>query len=352
MMDDSNLPMVSVILPIRNERRYIACSLGSVLAQQYPAGRMEILVIDGMSEDGTREVAQQLASQQSKFPVRILDNPKLITSIALNIGVFRARGEIIVRVDGHCEIKPDYVRCCVEYLQQGTAEGVGGTIVTLGDTNKGRAIALGTSSAFGVGNSLFRLKKRTRQFTDSVPFPAYKREIFNRAGYYDEEMLCNEDDEFNYRLRKMGGRLLLAEDVSSHYYCRSSLKGLWKQHFRYGLWKIRVLQKHPGQMSLRQFVPPVLVLALIGSACLALFPASRILSLFIPLTYLSANLLASVYTGIKYGRRTLPFLPFVFACIHLSYGLGFLYGLAKFGRRWGDKQVKTPVYQSKYVEMN
>jgi succinoglycan biosynthesis protein ExoA len=334
MMDDSTLPFVSVIMPVRNEATTIQRSLSSVFSQDYPADRLEVIIVDGISKDGTKEVIQQLVSEQRRISTSIIDNPKMITPAALNVGIHRAKGEIIIRVDGHCEIKHDYVTHCVEHLQNDAADGVGGAIVTLGDTITAQAIAHATSSFFGVGDALFRLRRNTHDFTDSVPFPAYKRDIFNRFGYYDEEMLCNEDDEFNYRLREMGGRILLARDVRSRYYCRSSIRALWVQYFRFGFWKIRVMQKHPRQLRVRQFAPPVLVLALIGSLLLAFFPFTRILAPAIPLLYIFANLIVSLYTGIRYGWRTLPILPFVFATVHLSYGVGFLAGLVKFADRW------------------
>ena len=347
-MDISHIPMVSVILPVRNEVVYIARSLHSILMQDYPAQRLEILVVDGQSRDGSREVVQRMADQQKRFPIYLFDNPKLITPAALNIGICHARGEIIIRVDGHCEIKSDYVRRCVEHLQREAVDGVGGAIVTVGDTYLARAIADATSSSFGVGNSLFRLRRVAQVFSDSVPFPAYRRDIFKHVGFFDEEMLCNEDDEFNYRVREMGGRILLTMDIHSHYFCRESLSALSVQYFRFGLWKIRVMQKHPRQMSLRQFVPPLFVLALFGSILLALFPLSRSLSLVIPLVYIFTNLLASLYTAIRYDLQTLPVLPFVFVTIHLSYGLGFLAGLIKFANLWGKTEVEKPVFQSEH----
>lgn len=338
-MNYSCLPLVSVILPVRNEEAYIARSLGSIFAQDYPANRLEILIVDGMSVDGTREVVRQMMSERGNFLVSIIDNPKLITAAALNIGICNARGEIIIRVDGHCEIESDYIRHCVYHLQKDGVEGVGGTIETKGETYSAQAIAIGTSSTFGVGNSSFRIEGSKQQFTDSVPFPAYNREIFNFVGYYDEEMLCNEDDEYNYRVRAFGGRILLACDVSSRYYCRNSLYALWKQQYRFGLWKIRVMQKHARQMSARQFVPAAFVMALLCSVLIYQFPFLRPLSYGIPLLYFCVNILASTYTAFKRGWRYLLFLPLVFATIHLSYGFGFLIGMLKFANLWDDRQV-------------
>jgi hypothetical protein len=166
---------------------------------------------------------------------------------------------------------------------------------------------------------------------------------------YDEELVRNQDDEYNYRIRELGGRILLAKDVRSTYFSRSSFKHLWCQYFQYGYWKVRVLQKHPRQMSPRQFVPPAFVLALIVSAFLAVSSVLRPLSLIVPLLYLTANLLASLYTVSKRGWRYLPFLPVTFAILHLSYGAGFLVGLVKFWNRWDDKVGKTPGWSGEAV---
>jgi GT2 family glycosyltransferase len=213
---------------------------------------------------------------------------------------------------------------------------------SVGETRMAKAIAIGMSSAFGVGNSAFRTISGKSMLADTVPFPAYTREIIERAGFYDEELVRNQDDEYNYRIRELGGKILLAEDVRSTYFSRTSLKGLWRQYYQYGFWKVRVLQKHPRQMSLRQFVPPVFVMALIGSAMLALLPVTRPLSPVLPLLYLLANLAASVITSAKKGWKHLSYLPLIFAILHLGYGLGFLVGLVKFADRWSDRRGKVP----------
>ncbi|HEX9004828.1 MAG TPA: glycosyltransferase family 2 protein, partial [Blastocatellia bacterium] len=254
-------------MPVRNEADYIANSLGAVLEQDYPADLMEIIVADGMSTDATREVVRSL---QARFPnVRLIDNPGKIAPTGLNRAINEARGDIIVRVDGHCEIEPDYVRRSVEHLQNdgphGRVDGVGGPIETIGETAMAEVIAAAMSSSFGVGGSAFRTVKGRTMLTDTIAFPTYTREIIERGGEYDEELVRNQDDEYNYRLRKMGANLLLASDVRSRYYSRGTLKKLFKQYFQYGFWKVRVLQKHPRQMSLRQFVPPLFVSSLLLS---------------------------------------------------------------------------------------
>jgi len=176
-----------------------------------------------------------------------------------------------------------------------------------------------------------------------VPFPAYTREIITKVGLYDEELVRNQDDEYNYRIRAAGGKLLLAADVQSTYFSRGSLGKLWKQYFQYGFWKVRVFQKHPRQMSLRQFVPPTFVFILLVSFLLtALLPWGWVTFALVAGSYFLVNLAASILTSLKKGWQHLLLLPLTFAILHISYGLGFLIGLFKFWNRWGDKSGKVP----------
>mgnify|MGYP001767582969 CR=1 FL=1 len=215
---------------------------------------------------------------------------------------------------------------------------------TIGETPLSQTIALAMSSPFGVGNSAFRTVSGKTMLVDTIPFPAYTRSIIQKAGLYDEELVRNQDDEYNYRIRELGGKLLLADDVQSKYYSRGSLSRLWKQYFQYGYYKVRVLQKHPRQMSLRQFVPPLFVLSLLSSIMLALAVKwGWIVLTALAGSYIISNLVASIRTVAKKGWQHVWLLPFVFATIHISYGIGFLLGLLKFYNRWDDKIGKVPV---------
>jgi glycosyltransferase involved in cell wall biosynthesis len=297
---------------------------------------MQLIVADGMSQDGTRQLLQRYQVQYAQLTV--IDNPGRIVPKALNAAISLARGKILIRVDGHCQIAPDYVSRCVQHLLVDEVDGVGGPTETVGETRLARWIALAMSSPFGVGGSAFRTKKDETCLADTIPFPAYTREIVQRAGPYDEELVRNQDDEYNYRLRALGAKLLLAADVRSVYYSRSSLASLWRQYFQYGFWKVRVLQKHPRQMSLRQFAPPAFVAALLGSALLALVvPLGRWLLALVLGLYLVANLGASLWTAAKRDSSAVWLLPLIYAILHLSYGSGFLLGLLRFAGRWRSK---------------
>ena len=337
-------PLVSVIMPVRNEVAYIERSLGAVLAQDYPADRLEILVVDGLSGDGTREAV--LAHAATRPNLRLLDNPAGIVPPGLNIGIRQARGEIIVRVDGHCEIAPDYVRLCVEHLLAGhegaPIEAVGGPIETVAESDEAAAIALAMSSWFGVGGSAFRTINDRALLVETVAFPAYLQRTLQRLGPFDEELVRNQDDEYNYRLLKSGGRILLTPNIRSRYYSRSSLRSLWRQYYQYGYWKVRVMQKHPRQMRARQFAPPALVGGLLGSAVLGLVwrPFWGLLGAVAAL-YLLVNALASL----SLSRRHAPRLMIIHPILHLSYGLGFLVGLVHFARYFGAAEGR-PVARS------
>ena len=334
-------PFVSIIMPIRNEGGYLRGALDAVLQQDYPPENVEILVIDGMSEDDTRAILAEYQAKQDRW--FIFDNPRQIVPTGMNIALQHARGSMLIRVDGHCEIAPDYVRRCVHYLQNDLADGVGGPMETIGQTAMARMIAIAMSSPFGVGNSAFRTVSDKTMFADTVPFPAYKRSVVEDAWGYDEELVRNQDDEYNYRLRELGYRILIASDIRSRYYSRSTLSSLRRQYFQYGFWKVRVLQKHPRQMSLRQFVPVFLVLAIIFSTLISfLHPIGSILLGLSIGSYVLANLTASIITASQRGWESLWLLPLGFGIIHFSYGLGFLAGLFRFANRWKDRQGQTP----------
>jgi len=338
-------------MPIRNEAAYIRRSLGSVLGQDYPAERLEILVVDGMSDDGTREIVAELANEAGSMtnrrgqtthpaphnrlpPVRLLDNPQRIVATALNIGLDHAKGQVIVRVDGHTEIAPDYVRRCVEALQRTGADNVGGRMDPIGAGPFGRAVAVATSTPFGVGGGRFHYSNR-EEWVDTVYLGAWPRAVFQHIGAFDTELVRNQDDEFNYRLRKHGGKILLSPAIRSRYVSRNSPGQLWRQYFQYGYWKVRVLQKHPRQMQPRQFAPPLFVLTLLLGGVLAPFSRSvrRLWTLLLAL-YAGATLVASGITAARRGWRHLPLLPLVFGILHISYGTGFCLGLVAFARRW------------------
>lgn len=327
-------PFVSVVMPIRNEEDFIERGLRSVLAQNYPPELLEVIIADGESEDATLGIIEKLRSE-TMIPIKVINNSKRIAPCGLNLAIAAARGEIIVRVDGHCEIDGDYVANCVRHLQNESAQGVGGPIETIGETLQAKAVAVAMSSKFGVGGSAFRTISDRELYVDTVAFPGYKRATLEKVGAFNEELIRNQDDEFNYRIRKMGGKILLSPDIRSRYYSRSTFRSLWRQYFQYGYWKVRVLQMHPKQMSWRQFVPFAFVATLTVLAISSLFVSTAGWALgAVLILYVLAAAAASVSGGKRSEPKALPYIFASYAILHFSYGLGFTAGLFVFRGKW------------------
>lgn len=328
-------PFISVICPIRNEERHIVDCLRSIMNQDYDKERMEIIVVDGMSDDKTRSLVRQMRREDER--IKLLDNPARIVPGAMNLGILQAGGDVIVRVDGHAMINENYLNRCIEHLEKTGADCVGGPIESINRTYVGRAIALAMSFPFGMGNSRFRTSNYTGH-VDTLAFGAYRREVFERIGMFDEELVRCQDDELNYRLRKFGGTIFMTPDIRSRYFPRASLKKLWRQFFQYGYWKVRVMQKHSHMMQPRQFVPGAFVCAMLGSIAIAPFvKALALLPIGILAAYSFSNILASLALSFKRGIQFMPMLPLIFFILHFGYGLGFVWGLIKFCKRWKEK---------------
>jgi cellulose synthase/poly-beta-1,6-N-acetylglucosamine synthase-like glycosyltransferase len=334
--EQHEFPFVSVVVPMRNERRYIERCLRSLIDQDYPRDRFEVIVMDGNSTDGSRALVESLREELPNL--RLLENRGRHTARGLNIGLAFARGDVIARVDAHASVAPDYLRKSVAALRESGADVVGGPLKTVGDSPVGETVALALSSPFGVGNAVFRYSHR-EQWTDTVAFPAYRRDVFDRMGPFDE-IEGGEDDEFHYRLRDAGGQILLTPDIQPTYFARSSFWELARQYFGYGQAKVVVLSRHPRRTRLRQLVPSAFVLALIASIVMAAFGGVFVLPLAaVGGMYLLASITASVVLARRHGWRHLLRLPFAFLFMHVAYGSGFLVGLV---RRAAGQQVAKP----------
>jgi glycosyltransferase involved in cell wall biosynthesis len=317
-------------MPIRNEAGFIERSLGAVLAQDYPAGRMEVLVVDGMSTDGTRELVRAMDEKYPDISVNLLDNPDQIVPTAMNIGIQEARGDVVVRVDGHCEIPEHYVRTCVDTLQETDADNVGGMQKPEGEAFMERAIAVATSTPLFIGNSHFRYAEEQR-YVDTVYLGAYPREELERIGMFDDELIRHQDYELNCRLRNSGGKILYLPELEVTYAPRSSWWGFAKQYFQYGFWKVRVMQKTADAFQIRHFAPTMLTLFVLGGLFLTLLlPFEWVGWLYGAglALYLAAAVGASVLVAARRDRWLhLPVLPLIFATIHLGWGSGFWWGM-------------------------
>jgi len=332
----NNQPFVSIVIPCRNEEVCIVQCLDSIIANDYEKDRLEILVVDGRSEDGTREIVERLAQ---RYPfIRLLDNPKKITPVALNIGITKATGDIIMRVDAHARLKKDYILRCVESLNKYGADNVGGIMKTLpqGGGLLGEAIVLSLSHRFGVGNSYFRTHTSTPKWVDTVFGGCYRNDVFQKVGLFNEALARGQDIEFNLRLKKAGGRTLLVPDiVTYYYYARSDLRSFWKHSWTNGVWAILPFLYSPIMpVAWRHLVPLAYVFGLLGSVTLGLlWPPFLWLWLAIVTVYGLASLAASFQIAWRErGPRYLAVMPLAFAMLHFAYGLGSVWGVVKAAR--------------------
>lgn len=315
-------PRVSVILAVRDEERHIARALGSVCGQSYPRDRIEILVVDGESTDGTREIVEAKAMRDPR--VQLLHNPLRRVAGGLNVGLRAARGDVIVRVDGHCVIPPDYIETCVRRLRAGDADCVGGPVRAEGESVVGQAVAMAMSTPFGVGGASFRWASAECD-VDHLPFGAWRRQVFEVIGPFDETLVRNQDDELSDRLRRAGGRIVLHPGIAVRYFSRSSLSGLWRQYLGYGYWKVRVIRKRGGwPSSPRHLVPAAFVCATLGALAVAAGARSWLPLACVLGPYAAFVMLAVVQSGATRRDRAAALLPAALATMHVAYGVGFL----------------------------
>ena len=331
-------PTVSVIVPCRDEERYIEQCLDSIIATTYPRDRLEVFVVDGRSRDRTRELVAAYTERHDW--IHLLDNPRRTASTALNIGIRRATGDLVVRMDAHAIYPPDYLSRLAAALQETGADNVGGCLITLpsGTSATARAIAHAVSHPLGVGNAHFRIGTRQRRWVDTVPFGCYRRTVFGHIGMFDEELVRNQDDEFNFRLARHGGRVLLDPAIVVRYYARATLRQLGRMYYQYGYFKPLVARKVGRVMTVRQIVPPAFVASMgTGAAAAVAEPAIAPLFAIALGGYFTALITAGLRAAPSAGPRFLVALLAAFVTLHASYGFGFLRGLwdLAVGRRHG-----------------
>ena len=322
---------VSVVCPIYNEERFIGSFIDSVLAQDYPADKLEVLLIDGMSKDNTRRIVEQYTGRHSH--IRLLDNPHKTVPFALNKGISMATGEVVVRLDAHCTYPTNYISRLVEGLYSLGADNVGGLWNTLPakDTAECMAIAIASSHPFGVGSSTHKIGTTEVMKVDTVPFGCYRKDVFDRIGLFDEELTRNQDDEFNARLIKNGGSIYILPDIVIDYTARDSMKKMRRMYYQYGLFKPLVNKKLGSAATIRQFFPALFVIGIVAGAALSMFCT--------PVAYIYAGVMAlyfAIGTGIgiaKAAKLKKPalalYLPYTFLNVHLSYGIGYIKGICK-----------------------
>ena len=326
-MPKSQALSFSIVIPCRNEEMYIARCLASVTENSYPHELLEVIVADGMSSDITPLMVKHFTD---KFPfVRLLQNKSMFTPSGLNLGIKQAKGDIILILGAHSVLKPGYLAKCAQLLNQNPEVAcVGGIILNQNENSTSKIIGYAMASPFGVGNARFRTGGKDG-FVDTVAFGAYRKEVFDKAGLFDEELARNQDDEFNYRIRKQGFKIYYSSKLVSDYYVRASFVKLAKQYFQYGYWKVYVNQKHRQITSLRQLVPFFFVVFLLSAVPAFLLPT------WVGATWLGGFGLYSIAAmaaafATKAPLYQVPAVVFSFLILHIAYGTGYLWGIVQF----------------------
>ncbi len=321
---------VSIIIPCRNEEKYIHRCLDSIIANDYPTDQIEVFVIEGRSTDRTPEICSAYAK---KYPfIKLLDNPGKMQTLGTNIGLKKANGDIIIRMDAHVEYPQNYIFQLLSWLKEREVDCVGGIMRTRpGDSGtKAEAIALALPHPFGVGNSLFRIGITEPRYVNTVPYGCYKKEVFEKIGLFNENLDRTDDLEFNLRLKRAGGKILLVPEIESYYYARATLSALAKQNYANGLWVVYSLKFVKLPFSMRHLVPMAFVISLLSSLVLSLIYLNFIyLFAFVLSFYLIANLYFSFTLSLKKRLKLFPDLVLSFLTLHFSYGFGSMEGIYK-----------------------
>lgn len=328
---NKNLPIVSVIVPCYNEEKFIGKCLESILNQDYPKKKLEILVVDGISDDKTREIVK---NYNKRYPfIKLLDNSKKFTPSAFNVGIKKSEGNIIILMGAHARYEKNYVSKCVKYLEKYKADNVGGILKTVSSENTiiAKIITLSISHPFGTGDSHFKIGSKKPKLVDTVFGGCYKKEIFDKIGFFNENLIRSQDMEFNLRLKRAGGKILLVPDIISYYYPKSNLKDFFIHNFKDGIWAIYPLKFVKIPLKLRHYIPFLFVSSLLGTGLLGIFIP---IFFWLFLLILGSYFLVAIYFSIKLGvkEKDIKFsllMPMVFACRHVGYGLGSIWGLIK-----------------------
>jgi len=339
-------PLVSVIVPCRNEEKHIARCLDSVLASDYPKDRLEIVVVDGMSDDRTREIVKRYAGEHGC--VRLVDNLKRGVPEAFNLGIRHAVGDTIMLMSAHSTCKADYIRLCVQHQAESGAENVGGIckIAPGADTSVARAITLALGHRFGSGNAMVKVGASKPTWSDSAAFGCYKKALFDRIGFFDERLKSSSDLDLNVRIKAAGGRILLVPQIVVSYTADDTWRKFRAHNFADGVWISYVLKYGRNAFSWRHWIPAAFVFSLVSSFALALIrPFFLWMGLGISALYLIASLTASTQIAIREkSLRQFLLLPIAFATRHIPHGLGALLGLVLVvipGEHWKGRRGRT-----------
>lgn len=319
---------VSITIPCRNEKKYIGKCLQSIVDCNYDKSLLNVYVCDGLSDDGTQEIIQTFATHHPF--IHLINNLQKTTPQALNLGIKADDSDLKIILGAHAEIDNAYVSNAVALLHNiPDVDCVGGIIENVMEDEVSEVISLAMSSSFGVGNAHFRTGNKDG-YVDTVAFGAYKDSVFKTVGYFDEDLVRNQDDEFNFRLINNGLKIYLSKDIRSKYFVRASFQKLFKQYFQYGYWKVYVNKKHKTVTTMRQLVPAAFVLFNIVSIISGLFysPLFTAYAAVISLYFTGAIYSAYKKTGLQFSKMIS--VVYTFLILHLSYGTGYLKGILEF----------------------
>lgn len=327
METQKELPFVSALLVTRNEKDYIRMSLMSLIEQTYPHDKYEIIIVDGESSDGTLDVIKELQDtyNSESFSISVVPNPKKILATGWNIGIQSAKGDYVVRIDAHASADKDFIEKSVETMQRVDAVCVGGKLISKSLNGEDDVISYVLSSPFGVGNSSFRVSEE-EGYADTAVYGLYKKEIFEKAGYYDEKMVRNQDIEMHSRIKKVGGKFYFNPEIKCTYYTRNTVKKMLKQAYGNGQWNMVLLKRGSGALSIRHLIPFLFVLGVIGSVILSfLHPLFWYIGIAVVLLHLALGL----YFATKKTKniKQIIIMPILFISLHFAYGLGYIRGI-------------------------
>lgn len=318
---------VSIVIPCRNEEKYIEQNVRSIIGQEYD-GSIETIVVDGQSDDRTQEIVAKL---QKEYPdkIKLIENPQRFTPHALNLGIEASKSDVFIILGGHAYLEKDFVRRNVEALNADPSVGCAGGIIRNIDENETSAvISKAMASIFGVGNATFRTGGK-KGYVDTVAFGAYRREVYDKIGGFDEALVRNQDDEYNFRVISAGYKILFDPEIVSNYYVRGSFKKLWKQYYQYGYWKVYVNRKHRRVTTVRQLFPALMVSGIVfGILISPLWWGFGLLTSTVVTIYILLGIIFSILSTNKLEEVGL--ILFTFLILHFSYGLGYIAGIANF----------------------
>lgn len=324
-------PRVSIIVPCYNEQHTIGLLLDALRQQEFPLKEIEVIVADGLSTDGTREVIDRHKTTYPELTITLIDNPMQTIPAALNKALDRAKGEYILRLDAHSVPRPDYVTLCMAILEKTDAANVGGAWEIRASQNHwlSRSIAVAAAHPLGAGDARYRYTGAAGE-VDTVPFGAFQKKWIDRIGGFNESLLTNEDYEFNYRLRKAGGKIWFDPSIRSVYFARADIASLGRQYLRYGYWKAAMLLNNPKSLRWRQALPALFVSGLLGLLVLGtLLNSARLLLAIYWLFYLLITIGFALREAIrKRDPALLIGFPLALWTMHIAWGGAFIWGIA------------------------